>query len=137
MSAKALAACRFEPAAEQSTSTDHQAPEGLAAMIQFRNDLWREYRLEAINAGLSTAEATEYASALSPEMGLAVGASERVAIGRGWFYQSRAGVVGRTITSGLIKHMHWEASKAHGRTGAAGASTLARAFRWWSAGEKS
>ena len=40
MSAKALAACSFEPAAEQRAATDHQAPEGLAAEIQFRADLW-------------------------------------------------------------------------------------------------
>ena len=89
MSAKALAACSFEPAAEQTVATDHQAPEGLAAEIQFREDLWREYRLEAINAGFSAAQATEYASALSPEMGLVAGVSEMAPVGRGWFYQSR------------------------------------------------
>src|ERR1043166_4868742 len=60
MSAKALATCSFEPA------TSHKAPEGLAAEIQFREELWREYRFEAINAGLSPAEAAEYATALSP-----------------------------------------------------------------------
>ena len=137
MSAKALAACSFEPAAEQTVATDHQAPEGIAAEIQFREDLWREYRREAINAGFSTAQATEYASALSPEMGLVAGVSEMAPVGRGWFYQSRAGVVKRTITSGLIKLTRWEKSKAIGRTAAAGASIFARGFRPWNAGGKS
>ena len=103
MSAKALAACSFEPVADQSAATDHPVPEGIAAEIQFREDLWREYRREAINAGLSTAQATEYAGALSLEMGLAVGVSEMAPVGRGWFYQSRAGVVRRTLASGLIQ----------------------------------
>jgi len=137
MSAKALAACSFEPASEQTVATDHQAPAGLAAQIQFREDLWREYRIEAINAGFSTAQATEYASALSPEMGLALSVSEITPVGRGWFYQSRPGVVRRTITSGLITHTRWEKSKVTWRTSAAGVSRLARAFRWWNAGGKS
>ena len=78
MSAKALAACSFEPAAEQTVGTDPPALEGLAAEIQSREDLWREYRREAM-----------------------------------------------------------ENSKTTERTGAAGASTLARRFRWWNAGGKS
>jgi hypothetical protein len=136
MSAKALAACCFEPVAEQTVATDHQAPEGIAIEIQFRKDLWREYRLEALNAGSSAAQATAYASALSPEMGLAAGVSEAAPVGRGWFYHSRARVVRRTFASGLIKDRHWGKSKAPGRTGAAGASILARRFRWWNAGSK-
>ena len=103
MSAKALAACSFEPTAEQTVATDHPAPEGTAAEIQFREDLWREYRLEAINAGFSAAQATEYATALSSAMGLVAGVSEMAPVGRGWFYQSRAGVARRTITSGLMQ----------------------------------
>ena len=137
MSARALASCSFEPAAEQTVATDHQAPEGLAAEIQFREDLWREYRLEAINAGLGTAQATAYATALSPAMGLVADVSEMAPVGRGWFYQSRAGVVRRTITSGLIEHTYWGKSKATGRTAAAGASIFARGFRAWNAGGKS
>ena len=89
MSAKALAACSFEPAAEQTVATGRQAPEGTAAEIQFREDLWREYRLEAINAGFSAAQATEYATALSSAMGLVAGVSEMAPVERGWFYQSR------------------------------------------------
>ena len=50
---------------KQTVATDHQAPESLAAEIQFRENLWREYRLEAINAGFNIAQATEYASAVS------------------------------------------------------------------------
>jgi len=134
MSAKALAACTFEPHAEQDVATDHKALEGIAAEIRFREDLWGEYRLEAVNAGLSTAQATAYASALSPEMALVVGVSEMAPVGRGWFYQSRAAVVRRTITSGLVEHTCWGKSKATGRTAAAGASVLTRAFRWWNAG---
>jgi hypothetical protein len=83
MSAKALAACSFEPAAEQTIATDHHAPEGIAAEIQFPEDLWREYRLEAINAGFSAAQASEYASALSSGMGLVAGLSETAPVGRG------------------------------------------------------
>ena len=137
MSAKALAACSFEADVEQTAATDHQAPESLAPEIQFREDLWREYRLEAINAGFSTAQATEYASALSPEMGLVAGGSGMAPVGRGWFYQSRPAVVRRTITSGLITLTRRERSKPAGRTAAAGASRLARGFRWWNAGGKS
>jgi hypothetical protein len=56
MSAKALSVCRFE----SSVATGHQAPEGAVAEIQFREALWREYRLEAVNAGFNAAQATEY-----------------------------------------------------------------------------
>ena len=69
MSAKTLAGCSFEPTGDQTGATDHQAPEATAAEIQFREDLWRAYRLEAINAGFSAAQATEYATALSLAMG--------------------------------------------------------------------
>ena len=89
MSAKALAARSFEPAAEPTAAPDHQAPEGIAAEIQFREDLWHEYRREAINAGFTTAQVIEYASTLSPEMSLVVGVSEMAPVGRGWFSQSR------------------------------------------------
>jgi hypothetical protein len=137
MSAKALAACSFELAAEQTIATDHQAPEGVAAEIQFREDLWREYRLEAIKAGFNTAQATAYAGALSPEMSSVSGLLGMAPVGRGWFYLSRARVVRRTFSSGLIKSTHWGKSKATGQTGAGGASILARRFRWWHAGGKS
>jgi len=137
MSAKSFAAGSFEPAADQTVATDHPAPERIPAQIQFREVLWREYRREAINAGFNTAQATEYAGALSQEMGLAVGVSETAPVGLGWFYQGRAGVARRTITSGLIARTRWEKSKTIGRTGASGASILARAFRWWNPGRKS
>ena len=137
MSAKALADCGFEPAADPTVATDHLALEGTAAEIQFREDLWREYRLEAINAGFSSAQANEYAAALSSAMGLGVGASERAPVGRGWYYQSRPGVARRTITSGLIRLTQREKSKTTGRTAVAGPSRLAREFRWWNAGGKS
>jgi hypothetical protein len=116
MSARALAACSFEPAAEPTAATDHPVPEGIVAEIRFREDLWREYRIEAINAGFNTVQATEYASVLSPEVGLAVGVSEMAPVGRGWFYQSRARMVRRTITSGLITLTRWEKSKSIRRT---------------------
>jgi hypothetical protein len=137
MSAKALAACSFEPAAEQTVATDYKAREGAAAEIQFREDLWRDYRLEAINAGFSAAQATEYATALSPEMGLAAGVSEMAPVGRAWFYQSPPGVARRTITSGLIRLTQREKSKTTGPTAVAGPSRLPCEFRWWIAGGKS
>ena len=137
MSAKALPSCSFELAAEQTAAPDHQATEGVAVEIQFREDLWREYRLEAMNAGLNTAQATAYAGALSSETSPAARLSGVAPLGRGWFYQSRARVVRRTFASGLIKSTHWGRTKAPGRTGAAGASMLARRFRWWKAGGKS
>jgi hypothetical protein len=137
MSAKALTACTFASAAEQTVATDHQAPEGIAAEIQFREALWREYRIEAINAGFNTPQATEYASALSQEMGLVAGVSEMAPVGRGWFYQSRTWVTNRTVTSGLITLTRLEKSKTTWRTEAAGASILARRFRWWNVGGKS
>jgi hypothetical protein len=137
MSARALAACSFELAAEQTAAADRQAPEGTAVEAQFREDLWREYRREAINAGFSAAKATEYASALSSEMGLAAGVTETAPVGRGWFYQSRAQVVRRTISSGLITLTRRNTSKTIGRTAAAGTSILARRVRWWNAGGRS
>jgi hypothetical protein len=136
MSAKALAACRLEPAAEQTVASDHQAPESLAAEIQFREDLWREYQIEALNAGFSAAQATEYANALSSGMGLVLIASDLAPAGRSWFYQSRPGVARRTITSWLITLTRPERSKFTGPTAAAGALELAREFRWWNPGGK-
>jgi len=137
MSAKALAACRFESAAEQTVASDHQAPESLAAEIQFREDLWREYQIEALNAGFTAAQATEYASALSAGMGLVVIVSEMAPVGRSWFYRSRPGVVRRTITSWLITLTRRKRSKFTGRTSTAGTSRLACEFRWWNPGGKS
>jgi hypothetical protein len=137
MSAKTLAACSFELPAEKTDATNRQAPEGIAVEAQFRESLWREYRLEAINAGFNTAQATAYASALSSEISLVVGVSAMAPVGRSWFYQSRASAVRRTFSSGLIRSTHWGKSKATGRTGAAGTSILARGFRWWNAGGKS
>jgi hypothetical protein len=136
MSAKALAACSFEPAAERSVAPDHQAPEGIAAEIQFREDLWREYRREAISAGFSPAQATEYASALRPEMGLVAGVSEMAPVGRGWFYQSRIWVVKRTITPGRVTLTRGERSTARGRTAASAPPSFAGWFRPWNAGKK-
>jgi hypothetical protein len=137
MSAKAMAACSFEPAAEQIVATDPSAPEGIAAEIQFREDLWREYRMEAINAGFSPAQAAVYATALSSAMGPVAGVSEMPPVERGWFYQSRPGVARRTITSGLTRLTQREKGKTTGRTAVAGPSRLAREFRWWNAGRKS
>ena len=137
MSAKALGTSSFEPAAEPTAATDQRAPEGLAAEIRFREDLWREYRREAINAGFNTAQAAEYASALSPDLGLFAGTAGMAPVGRGWFYQSRIWVVRRTMASGLIALARWEKSKTIGRTGAADASIAAPSFRPWNAGRKS
>ena len=137
MSAKALAACSFGPTADQTIATDHQAPEGTAVEIQFREDLWRAYRLEAINAGFSTAEAAEYANALSPQMGLLLGVSEMAPAGSEWFYQSRTRVVERTIASGLITLKRWEKSKTMGRTAASGAPIFSSCFRPWNVEGKS
>jgi hypothetical protein len=129
MSAQTLVPCSFAPAAKQTVAIDHQAPEGIAAEIPFREDLWREYQREAIHAGCNTAQATEYAGALIPEMGLVVAVPGMAPVGRSWFYQSRARVVRRTITSGLITLTRWEKSKTIGRTAAAGASIFAFGFR--------
>jgi hypothetical protein len=128
VSAKAFAACSFEPAAEQTVATDHPATEGIAAEIQFRQDLWREYRREAVNAGRSAAEAVEYACALIPEVGHVVG-KPTMAPGRGWFYQSQISLVKRTFNSGLITLRRWEKSKTVGRTGAPSAPRFAPWFR--------
>ncbi len=137
MSAKSLAACSFEPADAQPVATGYKAPGGAGAEIAFREALWREYRLEAINAGFSADQAIAYASALSLETGLVAGVSEMAPVGRGWFYQSRPGVARRTLTSGLIGLRQREKSKTTGRTAVAGPSRLARDFRWWIAGGKS
>jgi hypothetical protein len=137
MSAKALAGCSFEPALEQTVPTDRQPSKGLASEIQFREDLWREYRLEALNAGFSTSQAIEYASALSLEMGLVAGVSAMAPLGRCWFYQTRVRVVNRTITSGLIGLTRWKKNKNIGRKAALGTPIFAPTFRPWNAGGKS
>jgi hypothetical protein len=137
MSAKVLAAYSLAPAAKQTIVTDCPAPKGISAGIQFHEGLWREYRLEAINAGFNSAEATEYANALSSEMGLAADPTAVAPIGRCWFYQSRPRVVRQTVTSGLIELTHCGTSRATGRPAAAVVSILAHGFRWWNAGGKS
>jgi hypothetical protein len=137
MSARALVASTFEPTTEQTSANDPQVPEGTAAEIQFREDLWRAYRLEAINAGFSAAQATEYATALSSAMGLVAGVSEMSRVGRRWFYQSRPGLARQTIASGLIRLTQRERSNTTGRNAAAGPCRLAPGFRWWTAGGKS
>ena len=137
MSAKTFAAWISQPATKQTAASDHPATEDTAAEIRFREDLWREHRREAINAGFSAAQATAYASALSSAMGLVAGVSEMSPVGGGWFYQSRPGVARRTITSGLTALARREMSKATWSTAAAGASRLTREFRWWIAGENS
>jgi hypothetical protein len=137
MSAKDLAVCSFEPSAEQKVGTGHQALEGHAAECQFREALWQEYRIEAINAGFNSAQATEYASALSPEIGQVAGVSEVMPAERGWSYQSRVRVVHRTINSGLIKLVRWDKSKTIRRTAAAGVPIFSFGFRPWNVGGKS
>jgi hypothetical protein len=102
--------------------------------MAFRDDLWREYQREAIHAGCNTAQATEYAGALIPEMGLVV-AVGRTPGRRAWFYQSEGRVVRRTIASGLIPLRRWEKSKTIGRTAAAGALIFAFDFRPWNTGK--
>jgi hypothetical protein len=137
MSAKALPAWNFELAPKPAVAPGQPAPPRLAAEVQFRDDLWREYRREAVQAGFAPAQAAEYASALIPELGRDAGPSEIAPARRDWYYQSRTRVVNRTITSGLITHARWEQSKATWRVAAASASLLARKFRWWNAGRKS
>jgi hypothetical protein len=137
MSAKALGACRFELAAQRTVATNYQAGGDPATEIRFREDLWREYRLEASNAGFSAARATEYASALSPEMGLIAGVCKMAPAGRGWFYHSRIRVVGRTVASGLITLKRWEESKTMGRTAGSGVPIFAPSFRPWNVKGKS
>lgn len=137
MSAKALAAWSFGPAAKPTVATDHQAPEVIAAEIQFRQDLWREYRLEAIHVGFNPTQAIEYASALSRQMSRLEGESEMTPVRRGWFYQSQPEVARRTIMSGRITLALRQWRKPIGRTAAAGASALARGFRWWNEGGRS
>ena len=134
MSAKALAACSFEPAAEQTVTTGRHSPEGRAAECQFREDLWREYRREASRAGFSNAEAVEYASALSPDLSLVAGGSTQAPARRGWFYQARPGLAGRAVRSGLLTLARWEKSKSIGRTSGAGTSIFAFRSRPWNAG---
>ena len=137
MSARALPAGCFERAAKQADACGPQAPASLAVEIQFQQDLWREHRLEAINAGLNTIQATAYADALSAEVSLAAGALGMAPFGRSWFYQSRARLVQRTFTSGLIRSKPKAISDVAGRTGRADAFILARKFRWWNVGRKS
>ncbi len=136
MSAKALAACSFEQPAEQTVAINDRALESHGAEIQFHESLWHEYRLEAIVAGFSAAQAAEYASALSPGMGLVGGISEMAPAGRGWFYHGRTQVVKKTHTSGLIRLTRWKMKQAIGRTAAAGTPVFAFSSRPWNVGLK-
>jgi hypothetical protein len=133
MSARALGAWSTEPAASRTLGTNPRTPEASAVEIQFREDLGHEYRLEAINAGLSPAQANEYAIALSREMGPVAGMPEMAPGNRGWFYQSRARIVRQTFAAGLIKLMEPGKIEVTRRNTVAAASVLARRFRWWNA----
>jgi hypothetical protein len=55
MAAK-IVACRFIPTSER------EAAEDIDAESQFREEMRREYWHEAVDAGLTTVEAAEYAS---------------------------------------------------------------------------
>ena len=127
MSARALPVCTFASASEHT----------VAAELQFCEDLAREYRREALDAGLSADQATEYANALSSAAGLIAGVPEMAPVGRGWFYQSRPAVARRTIASGLIRLTRLEKSRTSRRTAAEGTSIFARRFRCWTAERKS
>jgi hypothetical protein len=131
MSARALGAWTLDPAA-----TRREEAEGHPTAIQFREDLWREYRIEALRAGCSSSQATEYATALSPDLGLGLGKFEVAPVGRAWFYHSRNGAVNRTISSGLIPLARWQERGNTRRTTAAIASAFARWARPWNIGEK-
>jgi hypothetical protein len=137
MSARSLAAGSFAPVAEPAVPADAPAPADRAAAIAFREALWREYRREALNAGLSLAQASAYASALSLEPVSVAGVPEMAPAGPGWFYQGRPQLVRRTLTSGLIDPARPAKSNATGRPTGATISILLPPYRWWNAGEKS
>jgi hypothetical protein len=131
MSATTFPGGTFEPALAHTEATDRRALQGLGAGITFGEAVWREYRLEALNAGLSTSQASEYASALSPNVGLVAGSSTEAPLGRNWFYQSRRCVVNRTLASGLIALRRYEVSKTLGRTERWAEPVFAPSFRPW------
>ena len=130
MSARALYDGRIEPTAAPPTASSPPSP------YRFREELWREYRLEAIRAGLSLAQAAEYASALSPKVGLVEGIAAMAPTGRAWFYQGRSWVVKRTIASGLLALRRWEKGRSAGRAAASGIPIFAPRSRPWNAGEE-
>jgi len=121
MSARTSVATTFEPTAKQTKTiaTNLKATQVIATHNQFREGLWHEYRLEGINAGFNPTQAIEYASALSPEMGLVGGLAEMEPTGRGWFYQSHVRVAKRTVSSGLIQVGRWRNSRTRKRTAGA------------------
>jgi len=137
MSAKTLAACSFEPPAKRSIAGGNQSRRGRAAETQFREELWREYQSEAITAGLNSAQATEYANALSPDLGLLASRSGMVPLRHGWFYQAHLRVAKQTIVSGLLTLMRWKKSKATGRFGTSGIMSCTFGFRPWNPAGKS
>ena len=63
MSARASAACNFEPTAKQTKTiaSNLKAAQAITTSNQFREGLWHEYRLEGINAGLNPTQARERA----------------------------------------------------------------------------
>ena len=60
MAAK-IVACRFIPTPER------EAAEDIDAEFRFREEMRREYWHEAIDAGMTTAEAAEYARRMTEE----------------------------------------------------------------------
>jgi hypothetical protein len=138
MGARTSVATTFEPTAKQTQTiaTNLKATQVIPTQNQFREGLWHEYRLEGINAGFNPTQAIEYASALSPEMGLVGGMAEMAPTWSGWFYQSQVRVTKRTVSSGLIQLTRWRKSRTCGRTAGAGASIFAFDFRSWNAGVK-
>jgi hypothetical protein len=136
MSARTVATASIAAASatKRIVAPGHQPPKPVAAELQFREDLWRQYRLEAIKAGFSSAQAIEYASALSSEMGQLAGASETLPMRRGWFYQSLPRVVRQTISLRRLELGDARQSKGAKRTAAADDPAFAFGFRWWNLG---
>jgi hypothetical protein len=134
MRARDIEVCNLELPAEQTTAGNRQSPALLAAERQFYQDLQLEYRLEALAAGFSAAEAVEYASALSPDLGRIPDGSGSAPVGPGWHYQARPGLARRTVSSGLLTRARWEKIKTLGRNAGAGTRIFAFGSRPWKAG---
>jgi hypothetical protein len=133
MRARENAASNLELAAEQTIVSNRQSPNSPTAERQFDQYLQLEYQLEALQAGFNTAEAAEYASALSPDLGLIVDGSEPAPVGPGWHYQARPGLARRTVSSGLLTRARWERIKAIGRSSGAGTRIFGFESRPWNA----
>jgi len=65
--AATIISCRFVPTPEQAIPVEEVAEDNIDTDFRFREEMRREYWHEAIDAGMTTVEAAEYASKMTED----------------------------------------------------------------------